>query len=146
MIEDKEKLQIWHNILFIKGFEVLGLGFNLSQLIFSGDSTFERKLLEWGMLFVVQTFRFLNVLRSKYLFLLFLLFVNIVVLYMCIFLLEKNYTLSVYLYYHTFSSVHMKQFVRIVFSRILLDEGHFNRQHPGCNLLFLYQFSRQKKR
>lgn len=45
MIEDKEKLQIWHNILFIKGFEVLGLGFNLSQLIFSGDSTFERKLL-----------------------------------------------------------------------------------------------------
>lgn len=45
MIEDREKLQIWHNILFIKGFEVLGLGFNLSQLIFSGDSTFERKLL-----------------------------------------------------------------------------------------------------
>lgn len=45
MIKDKEKLQIWHNILFIKGFEVLGLGFNLSQLIFSGDSTFERKLL-----------------------------------------------------------------------------------------------------
>ena len=45
MIEDKEKLQVWHNILFIKGFEVLGLGFYLSQLIFSGDSTFERKLL-----------------------------------------------------------------------------------------------------
>lgn len=96
---------------------MLGLGFNLSQLIFSGNSTFERKLL-------YQVFECFKIEISFFVVFVICQYCGTVYVY---FLLEKNYTLSVYLYYHTFSSVHMKQFVRIVFSRILLDEGHFNR-------------------